>query len=45
MRGRWDPVNLAIQQALSDITLADMMEASIPAAFRAPRRPTMPAAE
>ena len=45
MRGRWDPVNHAIQQALSEITLADMMEASIPRAFRLPSRPTLPAAE
>ena len=45
MRGRWDPVNLAIQQALADITLADMVEASIPPIFRAPRRPAMPVAE
>jgi FeS assembly SUF system regulator len=35
MRGRWDPVNDAIQQALTNITLADMQEASIPRAFRA----------
>jgi FeS assembly SUF system regulator len=36
MRGRWDPVNDAIQQALTNITLADMQEASIPRAFRTP---------
>jgi FeS assembly SUF system regulator len=36
MRGRWDPVNEAIQQALSSITLADMQEAAIPRAFRFP---------
>ena len=36
MRGRWDPVNDAIQQALTNITLADMQEASIPRAFRIP---------
>ncbi|HUB48782.1 MAG TPA: SUF system Fe-S cluster assembly regulator [Acetobacteraceae bacterium] len=36
MRGRWDPVNDAIQQALSSITLADMQAASIPRAFRVP---------
>ena len=30
MRGRWDPVNEAIHQALSTITLADMQEAAIP---------------
>jgi FeS assembly SUF system regulator len=39
MRGRWDPVNEAIQQALSNITLADMQEASIPRAFRTPVQP------
>jgi FeS assembly SUF system regulator len=33
MRGRWDPVNQAIQSALSTITLADMQAAP---AFRAP---------
>jgi FeS assembly SUF system regulator len=36
MRGRWDPVNEAIQQALASITLADMQEAAIPRAFRFP---------
>jgi len=36
MRGRWDPVNDAIYQALSSITLADMQAASIPRAFRVP---------
>ncbi len=40
MRGRWDPVNEAIQQALSSITLADMQDAAIPRAFRLPARPT-----
>ena len=39
MRGRWDPVNEAIQQALANITLADMQEASIPRAFRLPPAP------
>ena len=34
--GRWDPVNAAIQSALSGITLADMQEAAIPRAFRLP---------
>ncbi len=33
--GRWDPVNDAIREALSAITLADMEEAAIPRAFRA----------
>ncbi len=46
MRGRWNPVNHAIRQALSDITLADMMEAAIPPAFRkAAYQPAVPAAE
>ena len=36
MRGRWDPVNEAIHQALSAITLADMQAAAIPRAFRVP---------
>jgi FeS assembly SUF system regulator len=34
--GRWDPVNEAIRDALTAITLADMAEATIPRAFRAP---------
>jgi hypothetical protein len=42
MRGRWDPVNEAIHQALSTITLADMQEASIPRAFRFPARAPEP---
>jgi DNA-binding IscR family transcriptional regulator len=46
MRGRWDPVNEAIQQALSAITLADMQQASIPRAFRLPfTRPGLTQAE
>lgn len=47
MRGRWDPVNDAIQQAMQNISLADMSEASIPAMFRTPARPPthLPAAE
>lgn len=44
VRGRWDPVNEAIHQALSCITLADMQAASIPRAFRVPHRPTAPLA-
>jgi len=43
MRGRWDPVNDAIQQALTNITLADMQEASIPRAFRVPTARATPA--
>ncbi|MDQ2764825.1 MAG: SUF system Fe-S cluster assembly regulator [Pseudomonadota bacterium] len=31
MRGRWDPVNDAIQKALSDISLADMQMGLLPA--------------
>ena len=42
MRGRWDPVNEAIHQALSIISLADMQEAAIPRAFRVPGRSLMP---
>ncbi len=45
MRWRWDPVNEAIQQALANITLADMQEAAIPTAFRVPARTSLPAAE
>jgi FeS assembly SUF system regulator len=36
VRGRWDPVNHAIQQALTMITVADMQEASLPRVFRVP---------
>jgi hypothetical protein len=35
MRGRWDPVNEAIHNALSSITLADMQASLLPA-FRLP---------
>jgi Rrf2 family protein len=45
VRGRWDPVNEAIQTALGAITLADMEEASVPRAFRLPARALQPAAE
>jgi FeS assembly SUF system regulator len=45
MRGRWDPVNDAIQQALTNITLADMQDASIPRAFRIPATASLPAPE
>jgi FeS assembly SUF system regulator len=34
--GRWDPVNHAIRDALTAITLADMEAATIPRAFRLP---------
>ena len=36
VKGRWDLVNAAVYQSLSAITLADMREASVPAAFRVP---------
>jgi FeS assembly SUF system regulator len=36
MAGRWDPVNDAIRDALTNITLADMAAATIPRAFRPP---------
>jgi FeS assembly SUF system regulator len=36
VRGRWDPVNDAIQRALSAISLADMRTASTPPLFRVP---------
>lgn len=42
VRGRWDPVNDAIHQALSAITLADMQETAVPRAFRVPHRPVAP---
>ena len=45
VRGRWDPVNDAIQQALSAITLADMRGAALPRPFRLPVRPSLSAAE
>jgi FeS assembly SUF system regulator len=41
VRGRWDPVNDAIQKALSAISVADMRAAGVPPAFRVPH----PAAE
>jgi FeS assembly SUF system regulator len=45
VRGRWDPVNEAIQQALAAITLADMQEAAVPRAFRLPLPAPLPIAE
>ena len=39
VRGRWDPINAAIRDLLSAITLADMRDASVPFAFRAPAAP------
>lgn len=47
MKGRWDPVNEAIQQALAAISLADMQHSAIPVAFRVPARvsATLPPAE
>ncbi len=38
MRGRWDPVNEAIQNALLSITLADMQRPVLPATFRVAMR-------
>ena len=43
VRGRWDPVNEAIQQALSAITLADMRGAALPRPYRVPVRPSLSA--
>ncbi len=45
VRGRWDPVNEAIHQALTAITLADMREATVLRAFSWPARATLTAAE
>ena len=47
MRGRWDPVNDAIQRAMAAISLADMQEFAVPPAFRVPARSAvvLPAAE
>jgi FeS assembly SUF system regulator len=45
MRGRWDPVNEAIQQALSTISLADMQGAAVPRALRVPVTTSLTAAE
>jgi FeS assembly SUF system regulator len=44
VRGRWELVNEAIEQALTAITLADMRDASIPMLFRrAPPLQAVPA--
>jgi DNA-binding IscR family transcriptional regulator len=40
MRGRWDPVNDAIKDALSAISLADMREATVRRMFGVPIQPT-----
>jgi FeS assembly SUF system regulator len=46
MAGRWDPVNEAIRDALSTITLADMQEAAVPRALRRPAAiPSIPVSE
>ena len=49
VKGRWNLVNDAIQEALGNITLADMREASIPPVFRfddtVPTRPHLPLVE
>lgn len=42
MKGRWDPVNDAIQQAMNAISLADIQDAAIPAMFRVPARVAAP---
>jgi len=42
MKGRWDPVNQAIHEALTAITLADMQDAAIPAPFRVRAREAIP---
>jgi FeS assembly SUF system regulator len=34
IKGRWNPVNEAIEQALASISLADMRDAAVPAALR-----------
>ena len=39
--GRWDPVNDAIRDALTGITLADMEAATIPRAFRLTAAPQL----
>jgi hypothetical protein len=41
MRGRWDPVNEAIEQALATITLADMQDAAWPAGLRVHHEPAV----
>jgi len=41
MAGRWDPVNDAIREALTGITLADMAQAAVPRAFRLPAPDSM----
>ena len=45
VKGRWDPVNDTIREALLNITLADMQAASVPYAFRVPAPVSAPAAE
>jgi FeS assembly SUF system regulator len=46
VRGRWDPVNEAIRDALTNITLADMQEAGRPRLLQRPPASTqLPAAE
>ncbi|HTW25483.1 MAG TPA: SUF system Fe-S cluster assembly regulator [Acetobacteraceae bacterium] len=41
MAGRWDPVNAAIRDALTGISLADMQVAAVPRALRAPIAPRL----
>jgi FeS assembly SUF system regulator len=42
VRGRWDLVNDTVRHALESITLSDMREAGIPAAFRIDRPAALP---
>ncbi|HQT78247.1 MAG: SUF system Fe-S cluster assembly regulator [Rhodospirillales bacterium 20-64-7] len=44
MRGRWDPVNEAISKALSNISLADMQAAPLPAFRLPPHQPALQSA-
>lgn len=41
MRGRWDPVNEAIKHALSQISLADMRDATVRRMFGVPLSPPL----
>ena len=45
VKGRWDLVNDAIRESLTNITLADMRAASVPRAFRIPATHAASAAE
>lgn len=39
VRGRWDVVNAAIETALRAVTMADLADCAVPAAFRLPPSP------